>query len=76
MKYIQQAIDVLTNPGDPNDQSIKDFERDVLKRYYNENILAHEEYIEKGVYDSIPEMAEFKAEMETIERLLAWKNTH
>ena len=72
MKYIQQAIEMLTNPDDPNDQSIKDFELIVLEKYYAENIEAHKEYLEKGIYDVIPEMSEFKAEMETIENILKW----
>jgi len=76
MKYIQQAIEMLTNPDDPNDQSIKDFELIVLEKYYAENIEAHKEYLEKGIYDVIPEMSEFKSEMKTIEKLLIWKNTH
>ena len=76
MKYIQQAIEMLTNSDDPNDQSIKDFELSVLEKYYVENIEAHKEYLEKGIYDVIPEMSEFKSEMKTIEKLLIWKNTH
>lgn len=71
MNYIENAIRVLTDPNDPNDESIRQYEREVLRDYYAKNKEAHREYIDKGIYEIMPEMAGFKDEMEQIEKILS-----
>jgi hypothetical protein len=71
MKYIQNDIKILTDPDNPSSDSAKEFAREELRRYYAENKAAHREYIDKGIYEIMPEMAGFRAEMEEIERILS-----
>jgi hypothetical protein len=69
MNYIQSAIKLLSDPKE-QDKSVQDFALKTLKRYYAENLSAHQEYLQKDIYNLIPSMITFKQEMEQIEEML------
>jgi hypothetical protein len=69
MNYIQSAIKLLSDPKEQN-KSAQDFALKTLKRYYAENLKAHQEYLQKDIYTLIPLMTTFKQEMEQIEEIL------
>jgi hypothetical protein len=69
MNYVQNAIKLLSDPNEQN-KSAQDFALKTLKRYYAENLSAHQEYLQKDIYTLIPSMVTFKQEMEQIEEIL------
>jgi hypothetical protein len=70
MKYIQNDIKILTEPNNFYSDSVKAYAREELQVYYAKYKEAHREYIEKGIYQMLPEMEGFRAEMEDIEKIL------